>query len=253
MTLTILGSGAAVPSPRRGMSGYLLRAGGDTLVIDTGPGTIPRLMKEGSDPRQVTHLIYSHNHLDHTGDLAAWLASCRVPGEERSLPLTILGSEGFHEMFTALRRAYGSMIDPSGYDLGTAALSAARRDRHDAGGWSVQAFPVDHIASSIGLRVTDSAGRVFVYTGDTAPCDTLVDLARDADLLLIESSTPDGSRLPRHLTPSDVAAVAARANVRRVVLTHLYPVCDGVDMLDPVRRHFDGEAILAEDGMTVEI
>lgn len=253
MKLTILGSGAAVPSPRRGMSGYLLEVGGDTVVLDTGPGTMHRLMKAGTDPRHVTHLLYTHSHLDHSGELPSWLAAFRVPGEERSLPLTIIGSAGFMTTFAALRETYGHMIEESGYTLETVILRGEARDRHEADGWSVQAFPVDHIDSSIGLRITDAAGRVFVYTGDTAPCGSLAELCSNADLLLIESSTPDGRRLPRHLTPSDAGECAARAKARRVVLTHMYPECDGVDMLAGLRRVFEGEALLAEDGMTVEI
>jgi ribonuclease BN (tRNA processing enzyme) len=59
--------------------------------------------------------------------------------------------------------------------------------------------------------------------------------------------------VPRHLTPSAAGEVASRAGTRRVVLTHFYPACDGVDMLQQLRKTYAGEAVLAEDGMTLDL
>lgn len=251
--LTILGSGTAAPSLRRGASGHLLSLGEDRLVFDTGPGTLDRLLKAGVSPHEVTHLFYSHNHLDHTGELAAWLFAARLPHAPRSQPLTIAGSAGFIEMLGALHAAYGHWIEPATYRLDRVALDAVARTTFRAKGWSVQAFPVDHIASSVGYRVTLHDGKTFVYTGDTGPCEGLVDLCRDADLLLIEASMPDGAGIPGHLTPSLAGDAATRAGARRVVLTHFYPPCDRVDMLEQLRKNWDGEATLAEDGMSIDI
>ena len=251
--LTILGSGTSVPSPRRGASGCLLALGEDLLVFDTGPGTLDRLVRAGVSPHAVTHIFYTHNHLDHTGDLAAWLFASRLPFEGRRRPLTIAGSAGFHEMLTGLESVYGHWVEPATYRLDRVALDAAARTAFTADGWSAQAFPVDHIPSSIGYRLTLESGRTFVHTGDTGPFDSLHEDCRDADLLLIEASMPDGAGIAGHLTPSTAGQVAARAGARRVVLTHFYPPCDRVDMLEQLRKTYDGEATLAEDGMSFDL
>jgi len=251
--LTILGSGTAAPSTRRGASGHLLSIGEERLVFDTGPGTLDRLLRAGTDPHTVSHLFYTHNHLDHTGELAPWLFAGRVPQAGRREPLTIAGSPGFMDMLDALRGAYGHWIEPEGYRLDRVTLDAAARSMLTASRWSAQAFPVAHIASSIGYRVTLDTGKTFVYTGDTGPCESLVDLCRDADLLLIEASAPDGAGVSGHLTPSQAGEAASRAGARRVVLTHFYPACDRVDMLEQLRKTYDGEATLAEDGMSFDL
>ncbi len=251
--LTILGSGTAAPSARRGASGHLLSIGEDRLIFDTGPGTLDRLLRAGADPHTVSHLFYSHNHLDHTGELAAWLFAGRIPQVGRRAPLTIAGSPGFMDMLGTLHDAYGHWIEPETYHLDRVTMDAAARSMLNGKRWSVQAFPVDHIASSIGYRVTLDTGKTFVYTGDTGPCESLVELCRDADLLLIEASTPDGAGLPGHLTPSQAGEAAARAGARRVVLTHFYPPCDRVDMLEQLRRTYPGQATLAEDGMSFDL
>jgi len=112
---------------------------------------------------------------------------------------------------------------------------------------------VPHIPSSIALRLADAGGRTLVYSGDTDESDALADLARGADLLLVESSFPDEERIAGHLTPSLAGKIAARAHPRRVVLTHFYPSCERVDMLEQIRRTWDGEVALAEDQMRTQV
>jgi ribonuclease BN (tRNA processing enzyme) len=253
MILTILGSGTAVPSTRRAAPGHLLRVGGDRLVFDTGPGTMRRLLDVGVTHDQVTHLFYSHNHLDHTGELAPWLFTARIPASARTAPMSICGSSGFMRMLSSLRDLHGDWLDAPTYTLSLVTMDGAVASPIAFESWSVQAFPVDHIESSLAYRVTHASGKTFVYTGDTDLCDDLIPLARDADLLLIEASAPDEQKMPKHLTPSEAGRVASRAGARKVVLTHFYPACDEVDMLGQLRRTFTGEALLAEDGLTLEI
>jgi ribonuclease BN (tRNA processing enzyme) len=253
MDLTILGSGTAVPSLRRGAPGYLVRAGGDLLVLDTGPGTMSRLLKQGVAHENVTHLLYSHNHLDHSGELAPWLFASRIPASSRVNPLTIIGSAAFLTMLDSLREIYGHWIDPATYNLDRIEMDGAARRRAAFSGWEVTVSPVNHIESSLAYRITSAQGRSLVYSGDTDVSDDLVELARGADLLLIEASSPDGRKIESHLTPSLAGEIASRAGVRKVVLTHFYPACDGVDMLAQLHRTYQGEAALAEDGMRLTV
>ena len=78
-----------------------------------------------------------------------------------------------------------------------------------------------------------------------------MELARGADTLLIECSTPDDAPVPGHLTPSGAARMAREAAVRRVVLTHLYPAVDDGRLPAEVEKGFDGEVLLARDGLRI--
>ncbi|HET9481458.1 MAG TPA: ribonuclease Z [Candidatus Polarisedimenticolia bacterium] len=249
MELTILGSGTAVPSLRRGAPGHLLRLGADRLMLDTGPGTMQRLIGQGVRHDEVTHIFYSHNHIDHTGELASWLFTSRIPGRNRTRPLTLVGSPGFAGMLDGLRRLYGHWLEAAGYEL--TQITMRPGEAHSFGSFSVRAFPVQHIDSSLAYRIETDRGATFAYTGDTDMCDSLVELSREADLLLIEASTPDARKLPGHLTPSEAGAVARQAGAGKVVLTHFFPECEGADMIGSLRRVYDGEAIMAEDGLKV--
>jgi len=95
--------------------------------------------------------------------------------------------------------------------------------------------------------------RQFVYTGDTEYSQSVIELARGADTLLVECSFPDDAPVPGHLTPSGVARIAREAGVRRVVLTHIYPAVEDLDLITEVGRDFDGEILVAEDGLEFEV
>ncbi len=253
MQLTILGSGTAVPSLRRAAPGYLLRAGSDLVIMDAGSGTLQRLLRHGVKHDEVSHLLITHTHLDHCGEIAPWLFASRIPASRRTRPLTIGGSAGTLEMLAGLRGVYGHWLEAAAYDLRLLALEGRSGAVQQFEGWSLRAGEVNHIGSSLAYRVEDASGHSVVYSGDTAFCEELIELARGADLLLIECSAPDGLGMPGHLTPSEAGEIARRAAVRRVVLTHLYPACDEVDIMSQLRSAYDGPAALAEDGATFHI
>jgi len=80
-----------------------------------------------------------------------------------------------------------------------------------------------------------------------------VELARGAHTLLIDCSFPDDRPVPGHLTPSGVAHIASEAGVERVVLTHISPQAERVDLVSEVARGYAGEVIAAEDGLKLDV
>ena len=87
-----------------------------------------------------------------------------------------------------------------------------------------------------------------MYTGDTGPSESLGDWARGCDLLLAECSLPEAMAMDIHLTPRGAGTLAARAEAKRLVLTHLYPPVERVDILAEVAAVFGGPAVVANDG-----
>jgi ribonuclease BN (tRNA processing enzyme) len=244
MELTILGSGTSIPSSRRGSSGYLLRSGSSLVLLDSGPGTLRRILEAGAELEELTHIFYSHNHVDHTADLVPFLFTSRNPCSPRRSPLTIAGSAGFLSLLQGLSRLYGSWIEAVSFPLELMELGSGPQR---VGEFEVTSCPVPHTDSSRAVRLTGAGGRSLVYSGDTGESDDLADLASGCDLLLIESSMPDEERIPGHLTPALAGKIASKARPGRVLLTHFYPPCEKVDMLGQLWRTYDGEAALAED------
>lgn len=131
-------------------------------------------------------------------------------------------------------------------------------DEHETinlGDLKVSAWRVEHgELNALSFRV-EAEGRVFCYSGDSGACENLVKAARDADLFLCECSIPAAyPAMPGvHLTSAEVGQVATRAGARRVVLTHLYPQADEVDILAEVKGHYAGVLERAEDGASFQV
>ena len=250
MELIILGSGTGVPRLERAYPGHVLRVGGRTLLLDSGPGTVRRALKVGVDYRDVDGIFYTHLHTDHAIDLVPFLfATKHTPGFERQQPLLLVGPPGFSDFYRAYTDLFGTGITEVEYDIDI------REVRDESWVWQgvrLRTRPTKHTANSNGYRF-EWQGKVLVYTGDTAACEEVVDLARDADLLLTECSFPDDHEVFGHLTPTAAGRMAAAARVKKLVLVHLYPPTDELDVVALCRKEFDGEVVVGRDRVTFRL
>jgi ribonuclease BN (tRNA processing enzyme) len=252
--LTILGSGTCVPSLARSSCAVLVRAGGRTVLLDSGPGTIRRLLEAGASIFELSHLLYSHLHPDHTSDLVPLLFATKYPaGEGRCTPLTVVAGRGFSDFFGALKQAYGDWIDIGRELFQIVELDTRSRDGREFAGFRLDSAPMEHTPESIAFRLTGPAGRSMVYSGDTDYCERLVELALDADLLICESAFPEGRKVRGHLTPALAGEMARRARVGRLVLTHFYPACDKADIEAECRKTYKGPLLMAHDLMQLTL
>lgn len=254
VTVTILGSGTIVPSLKRSPCSFLLESAGKALLFDIGPGTMRRLLEAGKTIGEIDLLLISHIHPDHSGELASFLFATKYPeAYRRRRPFTLAGARGLRGLYDGLRGVYGDWIF-----LPESLFSLREMDPHapdalDAGALTVRSRPVAHIETSIGYRVETPGGMSVAYSGDTGLCESLVELARGVDLFLCECSLPDEMKVEGHLTPSEAGEAASRAGVKRLVLTHFYPECDGTDIAAQCRRTWKGPLTLAEDLMKIRI
>lgn len=212
--LTVVGCSPAWPDPGGAHAGYLVESAGRRLLLDCGPGVLARLRRDAHWP-SVEAIVITHLHLDHCGDLIPWLwghligpaASRRGP--ELWLPPGGPGRLGefaprrrFEEAFTLREYAEAVPFRAAGHTV------LPRRVLHyDEPTWA--------------LRV-ECDGRVLVYSADSAPSQTLAELASGADVFLCEATLVEAeTRQPRgHMTADEARAVARAAGARRLLLTH---------------------------------
>ena len=107
---------------------------------------------------------------------------------------------------------------------------------------------VEHIEHSHAVRVDDT----LCYTGDTAPCAALDDLAAGCEVLLAEASGVLGPLRGGHLTAADAGRLAARSGARLLILTHLRPWQDHAELLADAARHAGCPVVLATPGLSLE-
>src|SRR3990172_11088705 len=111
MQITCVGTGTAVPERDRACSGYWVAAGDARLLVDCGPGVVHSLARLGVSWSDLTHLVLSHFHNDHIGDVPfLFFALHYGVTEPRRTPLMVIGPSGTKQLFGRLGRAFGSHI-----------------------------------------------------------------------------------------------------------------------------------------------
>jgi ribonuclease BN (tRNA processing enzyme) len=156
---------------------------------------------------------------------------------------------GFANFYHRLTGLYGSSIVEVAYDITVRELSESHLS---LGAGQLETRWMQHSPNAIGYRF-EADGKALVYSGDTDFGEGIIQLARRADVLLLECSFPDQEKVPGHLTPSEAGKIAKLAEAKKLVLTHFYPSCDQENILAPCARQFQGEIVLAEDLMHLQI
>ncbi len=245
MQLTILGSGTCAAVVQRSMAAYHLRIGGHDILLDIGDGAMRRMLEAGLAYRDISAIFISHFHIDHIADLVSFLwASTYTTQFDRSEPLDIFGPTGLKKWYTGMAAVHGEWLLETRFpirlhEIGEQSITYA--------GARVTTLPMQHSVPVNGYRF-EHAGRTFVYSGDTGPCENLIELSRSADVLLIECAFPNEKQaLDYHMRPQDVGRVAEEAGVKKVILTHMYPECEGVDLIAQCRSTGMAVIEIAED------
>lgn len=248
--LIIIGSGTGIPSLRRASPAFFLISERAKVLIDSGPGALRKMLEEGITYQDMDVILYTHIHPDHVSDLVPILFASKYGELPRKKDLLCMGGPGFKSYFEKLNKLYGSWIEPQTYSLTVNEISKEAISYLDI---KISSKPMAHISESLGYRIEFIDGKSIAISGDTDYCQNIIDLAYGVDLLILECSFPDEKKKEGHLTPSLAGRIARESHCKRLLLTHLYPICDQYDILDQCKKVYPGEIILGEDLMRIEI
>jgi ribonuclease BN (tRNA processing enzyme) len=273
--LILLGTaGGPRPGRLRRAPAQVIVADGMPYVVDCGNGVAWQLVRAGIQLTDLRRVFITHHHSDHNADygnliLLAWAAGLRTPVDTYGPPPIEKITRLFFEMNqydieTRIKDEGRVPLVP----LVTVHEFSAAGPVLDDGIVKVTAALVDHppVEPAFAYRF-DAADRSIVISGDTAPCDRLVALARGADVLVHEAlylpaldrllaRVPNASRLREHIlashtTVEDAAKTAAAADVKTLVLSHLVPSDDptvtDTMLLAAAQQHFAGRIVVGQD------
>lgn len=196
------------------------------LMVDTGWHAVHNLLHEGVAVHDVRTLLITHLHQDHCLGLPAllfyWLNSHWNLNE-----LSIYGPAGIEEIvhkaldYAGKYRDYAEAAEPRVHVL-------APGESLYAAGMSICTAASHHAVPGLMYRFEGAAGRVLVYSGDTAPSQDTVRFARGADVLIHEQSwgavRPDGANPSNgHSSAEEATQIAREAGVQRLILVHAAP------------------------------
>jgi ribonuclease BN (tRNA processing enzyme) len=257
--MTVVGCSGSFPGPDSPASCYLVEAddaAGRTwrLLLDLGNGALGPLQRY-CRPDQVDAVLLSHLHPDHCLDVCGLYVALRYHPD-------VVAAGGPYEQLAVYgpSRTLDKLVHA--YDLhGEAPMAAMLKVREwqdlqpvTIGPVRVTPYRVEHPVEAYGLRL-ELNGAVLAYTGDTDSCPALLDLARDADLLLAEASFVEGRDTTRgiHLTGRRAGTAATEAGARALVLTHLPVWNDPEVTLAEARENFGGPVQVAGPGQVHEV
>ena len=285
MRVTLLGAGVPTPTRRRFGSAYLLDVAGRCLLIDCGPAATFKLVQAGRQVPDVSMLLFTHHHFDHNADYPCFVLT-RWDQDVEQTPLRVFGPPPTtaltRTLFEAPDGAYvcdwtarvehpGSqrVFANRGGRLARTAPKIAAVDIDatftlEEAGFSVRAADTVHAQpwlESVAYRI-DSDGASIVFTGDTAPVDSVVELARGADMLICMCWDTDRAMEAEGLSggmtgTTSAGMIASRAGVGTLVLSHISAHLDSPAVREEGMRDvasvFDGRIVFGEELLSLDV
>jgi ribonuclease BN (tRNA processing enzyme) len=270
LAVQVLGSGGPELQDKRASTSYLVWDHGKArILVDAGGGSALRFGESGAQMSQVDVVLFSHFHIDHSGDFPALVFSSWF--EDRNRPLPVYGPPGNDFMPSTIEFVRDLFSEPHGAwrylsDLvGPAKQGSYTLEPHDVEAGSkpvlvfqnsdmlVYAVRVIHGGfPALAWRV-EMSGKRIVFSGDTnGEGDGLTQLALNADLFVAHNAVPEGAtgverRL--HMPPSVIGMTAANAHVRQLVLSHrmLRTLGKENETEVEIKRHFSGPIVFSND------
>jgi ribonuclease Z len=246
----ILGSSNAVPSKDHENTHLVILGEERTILVDCVSNPIVRLQQAGVDFNDLTDIVITHFHPDHVSGMPLLLMDMWLLG--RTKPVNIYGLHYTMDRLENLMGFYGWAEWPNFFSVGFYRLPEVELAFvMECSDFKVQSSPVHHMIPTIGIRVElKRHDKVLAYSCDTEPCEQTVRLAAGADILIHEA----GGASFGHSSAEQAGEIATKAEVGKLYLIH-YPTgrfANG-DIAAEARRTFQGEVIVAQDFMTIDI
>jgi ribonuclease BN (tRNA processing enzyme) len=254
MELIVLGSGTSVPHAERASSAHWLNTASGTLLLDVSPDAMHRMAEDYLDWPNLDAIWISHFHLDHVGGLAPLLFSTKHAPQthKREKPLYIFGGYGLKQLIEAFDKTneYNLLKQPFHVEIREV---LPEEEFEILPSLYASTFSTPHTKESLAIRLIDSNEKSLVYTSDTGYTESLATFAKEVDLFLMECSFWKNKPVSTHLELADAMQLAKLSKPKRVVLSHLYPVWDGIDLAAEAKELWSGETIAAYDGLRVKV
>jgi len=299
MKVITLGTGAAVPTLRRGHPAVALWWNGNYFLFDCGEGTQIQYRKSGLKFSRLSAIFISHLHGDHILGIMGFLMSLELA--EREKPLKIYGPPGIKEYIDVSKRLMCTV-----FNFHITINEITEEFVMVEEGYTIKSLPLEHRVFSLGYSFTEHdrpgkfniekaremeipegplygklqkgedvilpdgrlikssdivgkslPGRKFVYCGDTRPCENVIKLAENADLLIYEGTFEpealDKAKISGHSTTEEAAEIAKKSSVKKLILNHISSRYQDEEQLISRSREIFPGVILAKDLMEVEI
>lgn len=297
MELVFLGTSSAIPTSYRNHSAIVLKAFGEVMLFDCGEGTQLQMSKAKISPMKIGKIFLTHYHGDHILGLPGIIQSMAFRGRKDPLhifgpkgliPLiNNVRNFGYFSLSFEIHMHEvneGIVLEEENYRISCSSMEHSvlsfaykieekRRPKfikEEAIKLGVKPGPdFGRLQKGIPLEINgrliqphevlggERKGRIIVYSGDTRPCKQMVEFARDANILIHESTFEgkynDKAYSVYHSTSTQAAEIARNADVKKLILTHISTRYKKSDLLGDEAREVFKNSVVAEDFMRLEV
>ena len=297
MELVFLGTSSAIPTSHRNHSAMALKAFGEIMLFDCGEGTQLQMSKAKISPMKINNIFITHFHGDHILGLPGIIQSMAFRGRRNPLHIfgpkglvemiKIIRNFGYFSLTFEIYMHEineGIILEEENYRISCSRMNHTvlnfaysvyekRRPkfiREKAMALGIKPGPdfgklQQGIAVNVGNTIIqpeqvlgeERKGRKIVYSGDTSPSEQMVEFAKDADVLIHESTFEgiygDKAYEMGHSTSIQAAEIAKKANVKRLMLTHVSTRYKKPDLLESEAKEIFENSTVAEDFMQIEV
>lgn len=237
--LTIVGYWGGYPGVNSASSSYLLEKDNYRLMLDFGSGALAKVQQYVNVTDLHTVLV-SHYHSDHIADIGvlqhALLVENYLSQTEKTIHIYGHGENEYE--FAKLDHDF------------TKGIKYHPDEVLKLGPFFVRFIKTNHSVPCYGMRITDGESTI-VYTADSAYQKEWIKFSRDADLLLADTNfyaEQDGEEAG-HMTSEEVGFIAAEANVKHLLLTHLPHYGNHEQLITEAKKVYNGPITLAKEGL----
>ncbi len=283
LEVIFIGTSASIPTTERGMPAVALKYKSDLMLWDCGEGTQRQLMRYHVGYGSISQVYITHSHLDHYLGIFGLMETKRLSSPcPRHLHLyssdLFMEQEGRYPFADFSRIKEGLLHNGRGYSVNafpvkhcTGSYGLVFRESDSRKFYEEKAHSLglkgrmfreiqERGSISVGGKKVElddvtwiRPGRKVVYTGDSAPCRSTIEAAKDADLLIHEatfdSSKEEEAKARNHSTAVDAAKIAKDAGVKRLILTHISPRYSEASQLTKEASEIFRNTEMAYDGM----
>jgi len=246
MKIKILGSGTVLSDKKRNPAGYLLENEHSFALIDIGYGIIRQLIAIDFNILKIGTIFISHFHLDHCSDLLPFLQRRYLLDNFSNENFVVFGPVGLRSWFGGQSTLQGKWL--------TEHQPKLIEFQDEAIFWNnleIKVMLNKHMDNSLSYRI--NGRKSLFYSSDTGFNEDLIPFAKNSDVAIMECSFPDEKEVDGHLTPSSVGYIAEKSNIKKLIISHIYPENDTDDLKDRVGKYFSGEIIIANDFLEIDV
>jgi len=254
MEVIVLGSGTGWPRLDRSSPSYLVNIDNFLIMLDIGPNSIKQLLKCKYSINDISAIFISHFHPDHITDLIPFLFAIKYSMEfTRKEKIYIITHKNFKTFYQKINEAFNYHLTPPENLIEFKLIpNESLFYELNINDIKLKTAKVKHNEESIAIRI-EHKNKSIVYSGDTAYNLQLVELSRNCDLLLIECSNGNFFQTEDHLNIEEVKKIIIEAQPKRVIITHLYPHSENIE-IEKIKEYSNHISIeIAKDLMKVEI